>query len=166
MRRQTLLACIILLALTIGASSVLTYANAIAMCSRAMPATSKTQEDHACCHAQFERAGEHSCAMQEAAVSFETEPAPEVAQPVSVAALTQLGEPCAHCVGTNELPVTSLPKIQTNVQPQQQSDTAAIHTTTGIAFPPSASLRRLDSSRGSPPGAQPRLHLINSVFLI
>ena len=71
---------------------------------------------------------------------------------------------CAHCMERSDVPAMTVAR-QVN-QLKRNVDEAATHTPTPLA--PSAALFAppVLSRQGSPPGAQPRKHLLISLFLI
>ena len=143
---------------------------AAALCPHAgMSQPAAMAEDHSCCLAKLEQAGEHhkGAHQHEAAHGAKTVPVAAHHLHGSNAAVA-LGQPqgtCAHCIGQNELPAAPASVRELTLQKRAASK-AVGHTAVSFTPPVAVYIEQFAPTQHAPPGHASRKHLLLSVFLI
>ena len=129
-------------------------------------------QDHSCCHARLaqeekEEAQAHCSAPagHESMGDMQMTHGGVAAAPTAEAAFGQSAESCAHCMERSEVPASTPNAFQAN-QIKRSLDAAASRTGRPLALSAALYAPQILSRQGSPPGAQPRKHLLLSIFLI
>lgn len=160
MRRLVSIIGITLLALLVGGwGSVF----AAAFCPH-MAATAA--EDHSCCLAKIESAGEHHSNNHQATHGAKTEQTSAACHlHGDAAALSPVAATCAHCVGQNELPATPASVRELTLQKRGAGKMIG-QAVTPLALPLAVSIQPFAPTQHAPPAPAGRKHLLLSVFLI
>ncbi|HEX8650170.1 MAG TPA: hypothetical protein VF708_04965 [Pyrinomonadaceae bacterium] len=172
MRRIISIINVLLLALSVSVwGSAL--AAALSSCPHARGEEPRVKaQDHSCCHARLaleeeEEAQAHCStpAGRESMGDMQMARAEVAAAPTAEAAFGPSAETCAHCMERSEAPATMPNAFQAN-QIKRSLYAAASDTRTPLAPLAALYAPQILSRQGSPPGAQPRKHVLISIFLI
>lgn len=175
MRHQRLLVYPVLLCALVlsGWGSVLAAALCPHAASRAAAASVEAgvgvDDDHACCHADAEGAGEHCSGSKHEATgeSKATHAHGQRAQATKPLrqALAPSESSCSHCVGHSSLPVAPA-RFGEPSRPKHDAHRPAQDEAKPVAPPVIRFVSSIAPTQGAPPGPAARKHLLLSIFLI